>query len=113
MATACKIGIVKENGRVECVICWRDGHPDTAGETLVKHYGIYDKAAELIAGGHIYDLDKTINLVRYQSQDKRVPEEKSKPITYMTQAAFFRADHGQRYTYLFKNDQWHMTEEQE
>lgn len=112
MATACKIGIVKENGKVECVVCWRDGHPDTAGETLARYYGTYEKAVGLIAGGHMYDLDKTIGLVKYQSQDKRVPAERSQPVTYMTETAFLRADHGQRYTYLFKDGQWWTTEEE-
>ena len=113
MATACKIGIVKENGNVECVICWRDGHLDTAGETLTRYYGTYEKAAQLIAGGHIYDLDKTIAKVRYQTPDKRITAEMCKPINYKTQAAFYRADHGQEYTYLFKNGQWIMRDEAE
>ena len=43
MATACKIGMVKDNGTVECVICWRDGQPDAAGEILTSCYETYDK----------------------------------------------------------------------
>ena len=111
MATACKIGIVKENGNVECVICWRDGYPDAAGQTLANHYGTYEKAAQLIAGGHIFDLDVTVRRTHFQSKDKSYTEEECKPINYKTQAAFLRTDHSQRYTYLFKDGQWHIAEE--
>lgn len=112
MATACKIGIVKENGKVECVVCWRDGHPDTAGQTLANHYDTYEKAAKLIAKGQIMELKETIRKSRFQQPDRTVSAEQCKPITYPTQAAFFRADHGQRYTYLFKDGQWFMSEEE-
>ncbi|MDL2319805.1 hypothetical protein LJC45_01590 [Alistipes sp. OttesenSCG-928-B03] len=111
MATACKIGIVKENGKVECVCCWYNGNPDNAGQTLANHYDTYEKTSKLIDKGQIMELAETIRKTRFQKPEGWVTEADCKPITYMTQAAFFRADHGQRYTYLFKDGQWWMTEE--
>ncbi len=106
MATACKIGIVKENGTVECVICWKDGQPDAVGEILTTFYETYEKAERLIAGGHMYNLDTTIRTVRYLANDKTVSPADYYPITFKTETAFLKADFEHQYTYLFKKGSW-------
>lgn len=110
MATACKIGMVKDNGTVECVICWRDGQPDAAGKILASSYDTYDKVEKLIAGGHMHDIDTTIKAVRYLAKDKTLKPAEYRPITFKTETAFLKANFEHRYTYLFKKGSWWMAE---
>lgn len=111
MATACKIGIVKENQSVEGVICWWDGQPENAGETLTNHYATFDKAAELIAGGQLMELGKSIAECRYQTPSRIVTAEQCKPTTYRTEEEFLTDDQGQEFTYLFKEGAWQISEQ--
>lgn len=106
MATACKIGIVKENGKVEGIICWYDGYPDHAGSILKRHYNTAKKAGELIAGGQLYEIAETVAGCHYQSSDDRIPADDCRLTTYGSRTAFYRADEGAGYAYLFRNGSW-------
>ena len=106
MPTACIIGIVRKNGKVDCIICWSDGQSDATGSMLSNYYGNYIKATNLIAGGHIDQLNKKHSRVRYLSKMGKYTKTECKPVTYATLTDFFQANHNHRHTYLFVEGYW-------
>ena len=60
MSTRSRIGIVRDNGKIEHIYCHSDGYPAWNGKILENHYQDIDKINQLIALGDISSLDAEI-----------------------------------------------------
>lgn len=47
MSTRARIGVLKEDGKVESIDLYQDGYPEYAGGMLAKHYENEKKIADL------------------------------------------------------------------
>lgn len=56
MSTRSIIGIIRKDGSVECVNCYRDGYPHGVGKVLLKHYADQEKVEQLLELGDLYAL---------------------------------------------------------
>lgn len=105
MATRSRIGIVKENGKVESIYCHWDGCPDNNGQLLLGNYD-YEMAQELIELGDISSLCTTPDSTQAYCRDRG--EELNKARVDESMDAFFESDI-EDYGYLITPDgEWYM-----
>lgn len=57
MSTRARIGVRLPDGKIKSIHIWRDGHPDTLGETLSAHYNTLESAMALVERGNIIDVE--------------------------------------------------------
>lgn len=56
MSTRSVIGIIRKDGSVECINCYRDGYLHGVGKVLLNHYTDQDKIEQLLELGDLYAL---------------------------------------------------------
>ena len=106
MATKCIIGIKRESGTVDSIICWSDGYPDHMGPVLTENYETPEKAEAMLAGGDLNFLDTTLAKSIYEHRDRKADWEKCKPQTYNNVGSFLRSSFDFDYAYIFMDGQW-------
>lgn len=110
MSTHAFIGLQMPDGKVRYIYCHSDGYVEHTGVTLQEHYTDRAKVEELIALGDISWLGKDIGekhnfeerkpeWVRAYHRDRG--EDLNPPEVVMTRGAFFAADGGAEYWYMF------------
>jgi hypothetical protein len=109
MSTRATIGLRRQNGTIDTIICWHDAYLDGVGRILKNHYGTVEKIEELLAGGNVEELEATPYGSVYQYQgDDGVPEDcKARTIRNIEEFLFQVRDYNQDYGYLFQDGQWH------
>ena len=107
MATRSKIGVLKENGKVDAIYCHWDGYPSYNGATLVNHYDQISQVRKLISLGDISSLGATLDETNsyYGWREEEVPKR-----TYESVEAYENAygDTWDEYIYLFKENKWYV-----
>lgn len=106
MGTKCRIGLLGPKGKIESVVCYKDGYPDYMGETLAEHYPDRDAIAKLIAGGDILELGNTLESTTYEHRDRGIDWDEAKPVTYNGLGKYLNATDGVDYIYIFINGGW-------
>lgn len=99
MATRSRIGIENQDGTVTSIYCHWDGHPDTAGATLLKHYTNESKIRALIALGDLSTLGDDLYTERGTVSYARDRKESS--AVAKTHAATAWPDSDQAFEYVF------------
>lgn len=56
MSTRSVIGIIRKDGSLECINCYRDGYLHGVGKVLSKHYSDQEKIEQLLELGDLYAL---------------------------------------------------------
>lgn len=122
MATRSTIAVEMPSGIVQSVYCHWDGYLDHNGRILLEHYSDLNTAADLINGGQISSLRKTIGVKH--SFDTREPEfadmttyygrdRGETDVSYNTYSSFedYQKRHqGEEYDYILRADgNWYVT----
>ena len=66
MSTRARIGVRLPDGKIKSIHIWRDGHPDTLGETLSAHYNTLESAMALVERGNIIDVEARLEECRFE-----------------------------------------------
>lgn len=83
MSTRSRIGILREDGKIESVYCHFDGYFDHVGKILFNHYQDKNKINELIKNGDLSSLAEEIGVKHdFESKD-------------YTQCKFYGRDRGE------------------
>ena len=106
MATSCKIGIANANGTVNSIICWHDGYPDWVGEILSEYYDSVERIDDLLRGGNLRDIDKTVCNCIYDSKNRETDWMQCRPETHRSADEYFRTAGNHSYAYLFQDGEW-------
>lgn len=106
MSTKCRIGIQKPNGKIESVICYKDGYPEYAGQMLADHYSESEAIVKLLAGGDILELGETTDLTMYEHRNRGIEWEKAEPVTYSSLKKCLTATDEVDFIYIFKDNRW-------
>lgn len=75
MATRSRIGIAREDGKIESIYCHWDGYPTGNGKILLEHYQDEEKVNELIGLGDLSILGPEIG--EQHSFDERMTSQSS------------------------------------
>lgn len=110
MSTRCRIGLQKPNGKIESVVCYKDGYPEYVGEMLAEHYSDIETITRLIAGGDIFGLEKTTETTIYEHRDRGVEWDEAKPVIYNGLGNYLNATDEMDYIYIFINGRWAVDE---
>ena len=87
MSTRARIGVRLPDGKIKSIHIWRDGHPDTLGETLSAHYNTLESAMALVERGNIIDVEARLEECRFEKSNERYDTE---PRIYKTVASYER-----------------------
>lgn len=68
MSTRARIGVRLPDGKIKSIHIWRDGHPDTLGETLSAHYNTLESAMALVERGNIIDVEARLEECRFENR---------------------------------------------
>lgn len=104
MSTRARIGVRLPDGKIKSVHIWRDGHPDTLGETLSAHYNTLESAMTLVERGNIIDVEARLEECRFEKSNERYDTE---PRIYKSVAAYEREiEEDICYKYLYRDGKW-------
>nr|DAJ25396.1 MAG TPA: hypothetical protein [Caudoviricetes sp.] len=104
MSTRARIGVRLPDGTIKSVHIWRDGHPDTLGETLSAHYNTLESAMALVERGNIIDVEARLEECRFEQPNERYDTE---PRIYKTVAVYEREiEEDICYKYLYRDGKW-------
>lgn len=106
MSTTCKIGILRENGSVDCITCFRDGDPAYAGQILSLHYRTEDKINALLAGGNLLDINSTIETCVFEIRDRGQNAEANACQSYRSRSSYQASSGETDYLVIYMNNQW-------
>jgi hypothetical protein len=109
MSTRATIGLRRQNGTIDTIICWHDAYLDGVGRILKNRYDTEEKIEKLMAGGNVEELQSTPGRSIYQYEgDDAVPEDcKARTLRNIEDFLFQVRDYNQDYGYLFQDGQWH------
>lgn len=71
MSIRARIGVRLPDGKIKSIHIWRDGHPDTLGETLSAHYNTLESAIALVERGNIVDVEARLEECRFEKSNER------------------------------------------
>ena len=63
MSTRSVIGIIRKDGKIECISCHYDGYLHGVGDMLLNHYMVQDKIEKLLELGDISTLKENVEPV--------------------------------------------------
>jgi hypothetical protein len=108
MSTRATIGLKRQNGTIDTIICWHDAFIEEAGHTLKHYYDTQAKVEELLSGGNLEELGNTPAESNYQYQgDDGVPDDcKARTLRNVDAFTHQVCDFSQDYGYLFQDGQW-------
>lgn len=75
MSTRARIGVRLPDGKIKSIHIWRDGHPDTLGETLSAYYNTLESAMALVERGNIIDVEARLEECRFEKSNERYDTE--------------------------------------
>ena len=64
MSTRSVIGIIRKDGKIECISCHYDGYLHGVGDMLLNHYMVQDKIEKLLELGDISTLKENVEPVK-------------------------------------------------
>jgi hypothetical protein len=109
MSTRATIGLKRQNGTIDTIICWHDAYLDGVGRILQNHYNTVEKIEKLLAGGNVEELGATPKGSIYQYQgDDAIPEDCAAQTLRNTEAFLLQVrEFNQDYGYLFQDGRWY------
>ena len=113
MSTRSYIGIELPDGKVKSIYVHSDGYISGVGKTLVDNYNTFEKAIKLFDFGDCSSLGDTLEDCSFYSRDWNREEENNQATTYNNEYLFYNSFKGDifiEYIYLFKNDEWTVSE---
>lgn len=104
MSTRARIGVLKEDGKVESIVLYQDGYPDYAGGMLARYYTDEKKIADLLALGNLFALAS--------SPQKCKAEQNSTFRTFSSVASYINKSQGDclDYLYIYVDGEWKYME---
>lgn len=104
MSTRARIGVLKENGKVESIDLYQDGYPEYAGGMLAKHYENEKKIADLLALGNLFALASSPKQCRFEQNSKS--QTFNSVVSYINKSQWDFLD----YLYIYVEGEWKYME---
>ena len=113
MSTRSYIGIELPDGKVKSIYVHSDGYISGVGKTLVDNYNTFEKAIKLFDFGDCSSLAGNLEDCSFYSRDWNRKEENNQTKIENNEYLFwdsFKGDIFIEYIYLFKNNEWTVSE---
>lgn len=133
MSTRSTIAIKKKDGTIRAIYCHSDGYPEYTGAILLEYYSGYRKALKLInlesliyVAEHVEPIFETFFCSKswvegnnhrhsYETPHPEVTvashRDRGETLSidnYSSEADWLKADYGDDYRYIFKDNQWYV-----
>ena len=108
MSTPALIAQRLSSGVYRCITVHWDGHPDTAGQTLVKFYLSEERVNDLLALGDLSELYPSLDATVAFHRDKGEDLESNAPGYFATleDLESWREEFGGQYLYIWEGGAW-------
>ena len=112
MSTRSNIAIEDKKGKIHAIYVHSDGYPNGVGHCLLNHYSSFKVAKELFQFGNASSLGSTLKDCSFYARDWGRDEEKARQ--YNNEWGFLNELSGDvfiEYVYLFKKNEWFVSEQ--
>lgn len=104
MTTRGTIAVQHADGTVIQIYSHYDNYLDGTGYMLIGFYNTLEQAEELVRGGDISSIGKSVERTIYYGRDRG--EEGCEPYVFSSLGSYHEGLCGQEYNYLFTDGQW-------